>query len=52
MWGIIRELDQRLQLQVVNVVLDTQIAIARAHVDGLQNLKKTLGGIKASASKT
>ena len=43
-WRIIFELDRRVQLQVVEMVLDTQIAAAQAHVKGLQGLKKVLAG--------
>jgi hypothetical protein len=43
-WRIIFELDRRVQLQVVETVIDTQIAVAQAHVKGLQGLKKVFAG--------
>jgi len=50
MWGIVRELDQRVQLQVLNVVLETHIGMARLHIEGLQKIQKAVGG-KAPAAK-
>jgi hypothetical protein len=43
-WQIILQLDRRVQLQVVESVIDTQIAVTQAHVKGLQGLKKVLAG--------
>jgi hypothetical protein len=51
MWELIRALDQRVQLQVANIVLETQIVMARAHMEGLQKIQKALGGVKAPAVK-
>ena len=47
MWELIRGLDRRVQLQVANIVLDTHIGIARAHIEGLQKVKKALAAIKS-----
>ena len=41
-WRIIFELDKRVQIQVAEVVLDTQIAIAKAHLKGMDSMKKVL----------
>ncbi|MFL5969807.1 MAG: hypothetical protein ACJ74L_09430 [Gaiellaceae bacterium] len=41
-WRIIFELDRRVQIQVVERVLDTQVAVLQAHVKGLQGLKQVL----------
>ena len=43
-WSIIFELDQRVQLQIVDAVLDVQIDIARAHVKGLEAIRKIIPG--------
>jgi hypothetical protein len=43
-WRIILELDKRVQVQVVDAVLDTHIQIARAHVKGLETIRKIVGG--------
>jgi hypothetical protein len=43
-WRIILELDRRVQIQAVEAVLDTQIAVAQAQVKGLQGMKKVLAG--------
>ncbi|MFN0154630.1 MAG: hypothetical protein ACKVUT_09645 [Gaiella sp.] len=37
-WRIIDELDQRVQLQVVGAILQTQIASAKVHAEGLQKI--------------
>ncbi len=37
-WRIIDELDHRVQVRVAAVVLETQIASAKAHVEGLQKI--------------
>jgi hypothetical protein len=39
-WQIINELDQRVQLQVATAVMNTQIAMAKAHLEGLQSIQK------------
>ena len=39
-WRVLLELDQRVQLQVVGVVLDTHIAQAEAHVNGLREIRE------------
>lgn len=41
-WRIIFELDRRIQIQVAELVLDTQIAVLQANVKGLQGMKKVL----------
>lgn len=51
MWGIVRELDQRVQLQVLNVVLETHIGMARLHIEGLQKIQKAMS-VKASTAKS
>jgi hypothetical protein len=43
-WRIILELDRKVQLRVVDVVLNAQIAMARAHVEGLEGIRKTIAG--------
>ena len=45
-WRLIFELDRRVQVQAVKAVLDTQIAIAQAHVQGLQQIQKVITGAK------
>jgi len=50
-WRLISELDRRAQLQAVNVLMDTQIAVAKAQLEGLQSFKKVLAGAKAPAVK-
>jgi hypothetical protein len=45
-WSIIFELDRRVQLQVANIVLQTQIAQVRAHLDGLTKIQKLVGAAK------
>jgi hypothetical protein len=45
-WRLIFELDRRVQVQAVKVVLDTQIAVAQAHVQGLQQIQKVIAGAK------
>ena len=45
-WRLIFELDRRVQVQVVGAVLDTQIAMAKAHINGLEQVRKVIGGIK------
>ena len=45
-WRIIFELDRRVQLQVANVVLATQIAQVKAHLDGLTKIQKLVAGAK------
>jgi hypothetical protein len=45
-WRIIFDLDQRVQIQVAEVVLDTQIAAARAHLEGMEGLKKVLASAR------
>jgi hypothetical protein len=42
-WQIIQELDRAHQIRAVNVILDTQIAVAQAHMKGLQGLKEVVG---------
>jgi hypothetical protein len=37
-WRIIDELDHRIQVKVAGAILETQIAAARAHVEGLQKI--------------
>ena len=39
-WRVILELDRRVQIQVVTTVLDTQISVAKAHVEGLQKIRE------------
>jgi hypothetical protein len=41
-WRIIFELDRKIQIEVVERVLDTQVAVLQAHVKGLQGLKQVL----------
>ena len=41
-WRIIFELDRRVQIQVAEIVLDTHIATSKAHVKGLEGIKKVL----------
>jgi hypothetical protein len=43
-WRIIQELDRKVQLRVVDAVLNTQIAISRAHVEGLESVRKIIAG--------
>ena len=43
-WRVIFELDRRVQVQVIDAVLNTQIAIAKAHVGGLEQIRKIVGG--------
>jgi hypothetical protein len=43
-WRIIQELDRKVQLKVVDVVLNTQIAMSRAHVEGLESIRKVIAG--------
>ena len=50
-WVLISELDQRVQIQAVNILIDTQIAMAKVQLEGLQNFKKVAGGIKAPAGR-
>ena len=45
-WSIIFELDRRVQLQAANIVLQTQIAQTRAHLDGLTKIQKLVSGAK------
>jgi hypothetical protein len=42
-WQIIQELDRAQQLRAVSVILDTHIAVAQAHVKGLQGIKEVIG---------
>jgi hypothetical protein len=49
-WSIIYELDRRVQVQVVEAVLNAQIGMARAHIEGLESIRKAISG--ASAAKT
>jgi hypothetical protein len=49
---LISELDRRIQIQAVTILVDTQIAMAKAQLDGLQSFKKVVGGIKAPAART
>lgn len=49
---IIAELDARTQLQVANVLVDTQIAVAKAQLQGLQSVKKITASAKIPAAKT
>jgi hypothetical protein len=46
-WRIIFELDRRVQLQAVNIVLQTQINQVKAHLDGLTKIQKLVSGAKA-----
>lgn len=47
-WRIILDLDRRIQVQVVDVVLETQIAVAKAHVEGLERIRDVVvSGAKA-----
>jgi hypothetical protein len=41
-WQIIFELDKRVQVQIAEIVLDTQIAVLKAHVKGMDGIKKAL----------
>ena len=50
-WVLISELDRRVQIQAVNILVDTQIAMAKVQLEGLQNFKKVVGGIKAPVGK-
>ena len=43
-WRIIYELDRKVQVRVVDAVLNTQIAIGRAHLEGLENIRKIVAG--------
>jgi hypothetical protein len=43
-WRIIQDLDRKVQLRVVDAVLHTQIAITRAHVEGLESIRKIVSG--------
>ena len=45
-WRIIFELDQRVKVQVANVVLQTQIAQMKAQLDGLTKIQKLVTGGK------
>ena len=45
-WSIILDLDRRFQLEVVDAVLSTQIAMARAYVDGLERISKVVAGAR------
>ncbi len=45
-WQIIFELDRRVQVQAANIVLQTQIAQVRAHLDGLTKIQKLISGAK------
>jgi hypothetical protein len=45
-WKIIFELDRRVQVQAVNIVLQTQIVQTRAHLDGLTKIQKLVTGAK------
>ncbi len=39
-WRIIQELDIHSQTQIVKVALDVRIAVAKAHVEGLQKFQE------------
>ena len=39
-WRLIFDLDRRAQLQAANIVLQTQIAQTKAHLDGLTKIQK------------
>ena len=41
---VIRDLDRRIQLQVVDAILDAQISIAKAHIEGLASIRKIVAG--------
>jgi hypothetical protein len=43
-WRLIQDLDRRVQLQVVDAVLDAQISMAKAHVEGLASIRKIVAG--------
>ena len=43
-WRIIYELDRKVQIKVIDTVLQTQIAIGRAHLEGLENIRKIVAG--------
>lgn len=45
-WQVIYELDRRVQVEVAKAVLDAQIAMAHAHVEGLAKVQKILGSAK------
>jgi hypothetical protein len=45
-WRIIFELDRRVQIQAVNIVLATQIAQTKAQLDGLTKFQKLVAGAK------
>ena len=46
-WRVILELDQKIQLQVVDAVLEVQLDIARAHIKGLETIRKAIPGGRA-----
>ena len=50
-WRLIAELDQRVQVQAVNILVDTQIAMAKVQLEGLQNFKKVVGAAKTTGAK-
>jgi hypothetical protein len=50
-WALLAELDQRVQIQAVHVLLDTQISMAKVQLEGLQSFKKVAGAVKAPAGK-
>ena len=45
-WRLIFEPHRRVQVQAVNVVLQTQIAQTKAHLDGLTKIQKLVTGAK------
>lgn len=51
-WRLLEGLDRRVQLEAVNVLLDTQIAVAKAQLDGFQKFKKVIAGAKAPAARS
>jgi hypothetical protein len=45
-WRLIRELDQRRQIEVAGVVIRTQIAVAEARVAGLKALGEVMTAVE------
>lgn len=50
-WSIIHDLDRRVQVQVVDAVLNAQIGMARAHIEGLESIRKVISGAGVTGAK-
>jgi hypothetical protein len=45
-WRIIQEFDLNRQIQFAGIVLNTQIAMAEAHLDGMRRIADAMNAVK------